>query len=41
MLLGWGGVLFLAVTLFRFAGHVDKKVRGLSTRPRRREDQAA
>jgi hypothetical protein len=41
MLLGWGGVVFLGITLFRVAGHVDKKVRNLSARPRHREDQAA
>ncbi|MGE5325112.1 MAG: hypothetical protein ACM3SW_19750 [Actinomycetota bacterium] len=41
MILGWGGVLFLAITVFRVAGHVDKKLRTLSARPRRRGDQAA
>jgi hypothetical protein len=41
MILGWASILLLAVILFRLAGHVDKKVRGLSGRPRRREDQVA
>jgi hypothetical protein len=41
LVLGWAGVLLLAVTVFRVAGHVEKKVRSFSTRPRHREDQAA
>jgi hypothetical protein len=41
MILGWGGVVFLAITVFRVAGHVDKKVRSFSARPRDRGDQAA
>ena len=39
--LGWLGVLFAAVCLFRIAGYADKKVRRLAERPRRREDRAA
>jgi hypothetical protein len=39
--LGWLGILLAAVCLFRLAGYADKKVRRLSARPRRREDQAA
>lgn len=41
MILGWSGVVFLAVAVFRVAGHVDKKVRSFSARPRDRSDQAA
>jgi hypothetical protein len=41
LVLAWAGVLVLAVTVFRVAGHVEKKVRNFSARPRRREDQAA
>lgn len=41
MLLGWAGVVFLGITLFRVAGHVDRKVRNFSARPRQREDHAA
>jgi hypothetical protein len=38
---GWLGILFAGVSLFRFAGYADKKVRGLAQRPRRRNDLAA
>jgi hypothetical protein len=39
--LGWIGVLFAGVSLFRFAGYADKQVRRLAQRPRRSNDQAA
>jgi hypothetical protein len=39
--LGWLAVLMAGVCLFRIAGYADKKVRRLTERPRRREDQAA
>ena len=39
--LGWLGILVVAVCLFRLAGYADKKVRRMTERPRRREDQAA
>ncbi len=39
--MGWLGVLFAAVSLFRIAGYADKKMRRLAQRPRHREDQAA
>jgi len=38
---GWLGTLFAGVSLFRIAGYADKKVRRLTQRPRRRNDQAA
>ena len=41
LVLGWGAVVFLGVTLFRVADHVEKKVRRFSARPRQRGDQAA
>lgn len=41
MVLGWVGVVVLAITVFRVAGHVEKKVRNFSARPRRRGNQAA
>ena len=41
ILLGWVGVLALAISVFRLAGHVDRKVRGFSSRTRRRQDNAA
>lgn len=41
MVLGWVGILVLAIIVFRVAGHVEKKVRSFSVRPRRHEDTAA
>jgi hypothetical protein len=37
---GWLGVLFAGVSLFRFAGYADRKVRSLAQRSRQ-DDQAA
>ncbi|MGZ7051848.1 MAG: hypothetical protein ACXVJ0_07320 [Candidatus Angelobacter sp.] len=39
--LGWLGILFAGVTLFRLANYADKKVRRLADRPRQRNKQAA
>jgi hypothetical protein len=39
--LGWLGILFAGVSLFRIASYADKKVRSLAQRPRRSNDQAA
>jgi type IV secretory pathway TrbD component len=38
---GWLGILVAGVSLFRFAGFADKKVRRLTERPRRRDKEAA
>jgi type IV secretory pathway TrbD component len=38
---GWLGILAAGVSLFRFAGYADKKVRRLAERPRHRDKQAA
>jgi hypothetical protein len=39
--MGWLGILFAGVILFRIAGYADKKLRRLADRPRFRNDQAA
>lgn len=39
--LGWIAVLLAGIGLFRIAGYADKKVRRMTERPRRNEDQAA
>jgi hypothetical protein len=39
--IGWLGILFAGVSLFRIAGYADKKVRRFVERPRYRNDQAA
>lgn len=39
--LGWIAVLLAAIGLVRIAGYADKKVRRMTERPRRNEDQAA
>jgi hypothetical protein len=38
---GWLGVLFAGIALFRLADYADKKVRRLADRPRQRHKQAA
>jgi type IV secretory pathway TrbD component len=38
---GWLGILFAGVSLFRIASYADKKVRGVTQRPRPRSDWAA
>jgi hypothetical protein len=37
----WGLILCAAVCVFRVATYADKRVRRLTQRPRRHEDQAA
>ncbi|HEV7520846.1 MAG TPA: hypothetical protein VGP89_07075 [Candidatus Angelobacter sp.] len=39
--LGWLGILFAGITLFRIADYADKKVRRLAERPRHRSKQTA
>jgi len=38
---GWLGVLFAGIAVFRLADYADKKVRRLADRPRQRHKQAA
>ncbi len=41
LVFGWVGILLLAVAVFWIAGYVEKKVRRISVRTRRREDEHA
>jgi len=40
LIVGWLGVLVLALTLVRVAGYTEKKMRGLRNRPRRIQEPA-
>jgi len=37
----WLVILLAAISIFRIAGYADRKMRRLTQRPRRNEDQAA